>query len=312
MNKSWSEEEDRILKESLQRVDNVKEICELLTGRTIHAIHCRCNKLHLKKENKYNKNETFFEIPNPLNSNVAGFIASDGHLRKKLRKNGNFSYAINITLSNKDKLFLIDIAKLTNSTSKINDFSRHSPNPSFINGRQIKQDGIFSGLHFYAAEKWVKDLNKNWNIPIGHKSLTLPAPDIDDLEIGLAYFCGLVNGDGSVSVKKSGKYKDLYISLTGTKELLYWCRELLGKFLKKKINSKPYSRKYNKAYYFNISGFNAARIVEKINSMNIPILERKWKHPNVLAQIDYYKNRYPQKFSNSISQKPPQSVIGAN
>ena len=250
-------------------------------------------------------------------------IASDGHLRPKSDRNTN---SVKILLLEKDKEILEKILLATKSNTHICTFRsiawvKTNPNKHYFN------DKYFSSICIPQCDKWHLDIVKNWNIPIGRKSLIIEPPNITDLDICLAYIGGLINGDGSILVKKwksdgSGKQM-LDINLLGTKLLMDWCKIIIEKALGFKIKSVV--KKQKSIYTFRFTGRAAILLFEKINQLNIIKLDRKWKNPEVLEFVknsrikdaEFYKN--PSLFvlngminRYKISQFPTQSVIGVN
>lgn len=77
----WTNKEINIIKTNLNNDKTINDLMELLPDRSYIAIKTKLNKdLKLKIKRIGTKNETFFEIPNTLNSSVAGVISSDGHI----------------------------------------------------------------------------------------------------------------------------------------------------------------------------------------------------------------------------------------
>lgn len=321
----WTTEEDNLLTTNYS-FKKPKDLAPLFPNRTQSSIKNRAFTLKLKKKKIFTKDEAFFEIPNTINSSVAGMIASDGHLRPKSDRNTN---SVKILLLDKDKEILEKILSATKSNTHICTFRsiawvKTNPNKHYFN------DKYFSSICIPQCDKWHSDIVKNWNIPIGRKSLIIEPPNITDLDICLAYIGGLINGDGSILVKKwksDGTNKKLLdINLLGTKSLMDWCKIVIEKALGFKIKSVvKKAKKSEKIYCFRFVGRAAILLFEKINQLNIIKLDRKWNNPEVLEFVKNSKIKDAEFYENplsfvlngminryKISQFPAQSVIAAD
>ena len=293
---NWTKEEDELLKVNIDKVKIAKDLAPLFPTRSISAVIGRVYFLKLIKHKEYTKNDSFFEIPNTLNSSISGFIASDGHL---CPYNGCKSSArLSFGLNSKDKSLLENINKILGSNYKISD--------TVLNKKfNDKKKGIIyeyidrkSSLHISNCNKWIEDLKKNWNIPSGKKSLILEPPyNLKDMDCCLAYICGLISGDGTILITGMKGEQYARLSLIGTEKLMYWVKDIYEKFLNKKINVNIHKR--DNIFNLTVHGINAAILIDKINSLNVLRLDRKWKKPEILESIRKTKNKYPHLFERN-------------
>lgn len=309
----WTEQEYDILKQYFSNL-KTKDLQErFLPHRTIGSIRVKANCLNLHRQNKFFKNEDFFKYPNTINSSIAGIFASDGHLRPSKT---NSQSQVLLGINTNDMELLEQIKFITTSNARIiSKEYKHEINNKRMN-KIYKTNKRISFLRFYSANKWTEDLYKYWNIPTGNKSLTIGKPNFNDLNLSLAYICGLISGDGSIYVNKSDKYKHLKINILGTKELLEWVREIYCKFFNKDIKAKVRKEKRDsKIYSLQISDLKAIKLFEKIKSLDCVFLSRKWNNIEVLEyikekrQIQFFINRLDLKIpTNNLSHSPNSPV----
>src|ERR1017187_831623 len=254
-NPNWTPEEDDILKQNINKVQSVKELCGLFTSRNKNAIANRVSFLKLIKHTEYTKDETFFQTPNILNSSIAGILSSDGHLSPRL---GNRSARVFLGLKTDDKVIIEKFRELTKSNYKITSTSKNTIYA--IRGPSKKYLYEKTTICFPQADKWIEDLYKNWNIPSGAKSLIIEPPkDLTDMNHCLAYISGIVTGDGSIFTNGPIKEHSIRISFLGTEKLLLWIKQTLEKYLNKTIKATVRKeRTSGNIYTFYLDGINAA------------------------------------------------------
>ena len=281
----WTKEEENILKECYKLSNGVEKAYKIFNTRSKETVRQKAYKMGIKNMNFY-KNENFFEIPNITNSSVAGMIASDGHLN--YRKN---RYQVDIYQKTADEEILNQIKVVTYSNYNIYRKIEKGGRIIGKNKKPIIKDSYGSILYFCKAEKWCQDLNKNWNIPIGHKSYTLEGPkNLNDLDNKLAYICGIISGDGSIGISKNKFGGILHISIWGTFSLLQWCKNTFSEYLKRELKMDLYKEEESKSCYcLKINSFNAIQLFEKMRSFNCIKLKRKWDNPKILDLIENKK-----------------------
>jgi len=299
MRNIWKPEEDKIIIDKYETIP-LLEIVKLLPGRNYNAVKARQTFLGVCK--KYQKDELFFEVPNTVNSSISGIIASDGHLSPK---KGNRAGRVCLGINTKDIFLLQEFNRLAKSNYMISSTEKQAIFLDKRSGKTYHYLDKKSRLEISSADKWLEDLYKNWNIHSGKKSHNLEPPkESNNLDNYLAYISGIITGDGSIFVNGPQAENCIRISILGTEKLLIWIKSTVEAFLNDKIKASIHPEHKNKNLYtFNINGINAARIIHKINSMEVLKLARKWEKPEVLEIIEILKNKYPSLFNEPLKNK---------
>lgn len=261
MGKYWTEEEKVKLKEiyPFTYSSELKEIFK--TSRS--AIFRQAKKLNLKSNLqstgslKYSFDENFFSYPNILNSYWAGFIAADGCIHR-VRQNKKH---LSIQLHEKDIQHLEKFRNQIKYTGTLLKYQTKTTPTVKIN--------LYS-------DKLCEDLYTNFNIT-SRKSLTLEPPKNLTKEQTLAFIIGYIDGDGCITHASNANY--LALNIVGTKKMLSWIFNTLIKLVENYKIPKELVKKYkNKPlYYFGIYCSNAQIILEILNKVEVPKLERKWE-----------------------------------
>ena len=213
--KPWNDEEIKILTDRWLYT-TAKEL-SLVLDRNIGAITNKAKRLNLRSNrhitsSKYSVNESFFSSPTLINSYVAGFLASDGHIGK----NG---IRIQWKQHIKDKNHLIKIKELMNFTGPIRDYC--------VDEKWRKNQYNFCNL-IINSEQLVTDLNKNFNInrndKLNHKQVL---PNNLDLEQKLAFIIGFIDGDGCICCVKNSY---LELSIIGDENIIGWISDFSKEF----------------------------------------------------------------------------------
>ena len=127
--------------------------------------------------------------------------------------------------------------------------------------------------------------------------MTLTAPNFNELNLSLAYILGIINGDGTIGLQKSGNKEYLYLRLLGTRSILEWAKNRFEEFLGEGLDGKVHLEREGAAVYLlQVNGLQAIRLFEKMHSLNCVKLLRKWKNPQILKLVEEYKLKYPQHF----------------
>jgi len=211
----------------------------------------------------YSQNEEFFTTPNIQNCYWAGFIAADGCIG-----NCRDRLFLAINLKSTDECLLKEMVSQTEFTGKIGQGKHRGY------GKYSENIYYYSALQIRNCEKWIKSLNKNWNIT-EKKSLTLLPPNINDFDLQLSYIIGLIDGDGHIGIVNN----KMVFELIGTKEVMEWSANILYE-LEDKESYSPLSinkKKDGNYYYINCSWTRAYNLLKQLEQTETPYrLARKW------------------------------------
>ena len=99
--------------------------------------------------------------------------------------------------------------------------------------------------------------------------------------------------------------------MLGTELLLNWCRQKICEFLGHNIRGKVRKERIKaNIFSFAIGGRSAAKLIDKINNMDVIRLSRKWNNPEILEIVNKIKDKSAYKFiENNTSQGFDLSVI---
>lgn len=293
----WTTEEDSLLTE-LVKVNKLsyREMSSKFEGRSGVSLLKRAQRLGLDRNGfvfcKHSHNKTFFQIPNPINCYVAGYIAADGHISES----GTTSY-IALALSIRDEKQIELFAKLMSFTGT-----------PLLQPRKHWDWGNFSDvkiLKICSAYELIADLKRNFGLT-QKKTYRIPAPCLDTEELKLCYLAGLLDGDGCVHISNTDL---LTISYTSCSLLIVeWVMNFTKSLQLKGIRSKKFSKisyhKNTRSYRFSIAGAKAVDLIERMQQLKakgIPILDRKWDNPELNQYISEFKAKFSEKLKNSAS-----------
>ena len=258
---------DILTREVLQDLYSTQEISMPMIGKTF-GCSARTVGDYLKRYNIpifptghfrqsiYSKNDAFFTIPNILNSFVAGFIAADGCLRERIftRK----SHELIISLSIKDLDYLVQIKNLLEYTGA---------------GPQISNNKCH--LRINSATQYYHDLYNHFNIT-PNKSLTMSPSRNLSWNNKLAFIVGLIDGDGCIF---RNKRNCLIVEITGSYETCIWVKEVWDQILREHDFIKMtrlYKYKKRHAYSISLCSKRAECVLNILNNIDVPKMERKW------------------------------------
>ena len=140
-------------------------------------------------------------------------------------------------------------------------------------------------------------------------------PNINDIELKLAFICGYLNGDGWICVHKKKKTLTLGF-VSASIELLRWIMDIFESFCLPSAHSKTQEnnlkrtlsgRKDTKAKFLRYNGLRAIYLYEILKRAPVPILDRKWNNPEVLECVEFNKEKYKEKKFESV-----ESVMARN
>ena len=250
----WTVQED-VLLEKLWDKDLKSNILKAFPYRTYKSIKTRANDFGFQKDKSilfHNKLKMLLEESN-TNCYWIGFLMADGHFSK--------TWDIKLTLAIKDLNHLEKFAKLIDTKIHIGKsvkYKQYTSQPNCnISVRDISTVKILK-------EKYSIDSNKTKN-PC---DISL----FDTKEKFLSWFAGFFDGDGCVLKNKSGKIEGLRIQIYNTWiKNLEFISEKLKEYLN--INSRSYidSQGYARWVCFKDAGI----LIKEIQSLNLPIMERK-------------------------------------
>jgi hypothetical protein len=224
---------------------------------------------------KYRINEAFFSEYNLASCYYAGFLASDGCVKN--------DRVVSITQSCDKKKYLDRFKDYVDYTGPL-------LGPYKTKGRDTYSFTV-------TCCQWVNDLYDNFKIT-KKKSLTLKAPNIDNIDMRLSFIAGLIDGDGSVGVYKNGKKKKLspIITWSGTKDILEWVKDnidaLVPRMRKARKTACVNKIGSTNCFSFRLGGPRTMRFYNKIRNIDIPKMELKWDRLEaVFAKngIEYYE-----------------------
>lgn len=240
----WSEEDKKLL---IERYSNTEweELLELFPTRSKTSLIQKAFNLNIKGRNDsiYKHNQTYFSEPNIENSYWAGFIAADGCIFKSYKA----GTLLSIGLALKDYEHLLLFSNTIEYTGT------------------IKTEPNAYRLQIHNCSQVHKDLCKYYNI-LSRKSLTLMSPNIVNPDHVKAFVVGYIDGDGCISKRN----EHMFITILGTKELLYWIKEqITGK-------GRIYQLRDKNTYRFQLSHKSAREFMNVLYTVNVPRLNRKW------------------------------------
>jgi hypothetical protein len=260
-NRPWSEDEDQLLVKHY--LESGPDILSGILGRTPRAVGIRASRVGAAKKH-YKLNHDFFSKPTPVNSYVAGYVASDGCIGTE--KSPHIRWGI----KEEDIEQLYKIKNLVGYTGPV---LRSKTRPE-----------VYMSLY---SSKMVSDLEGIFNI-WPRKSLDLNAPVGLDYINSLAYIIGYIDGDGSIMIRKSGRPA---FSVVGTRQVLIWIRSIFN-LISAPIRGEGTVAKFKHsgACYYALSGRRVVDIISFLYSIEVPKLKRKWGD-----KIDYIAGWRPKR-----------------
>jgi hypothetical protein len=250
----WSEEEDSVLREHYGQV-SAKSICQYI-NRTPTAIRNRALALGLTAEH-LSHDVNFFSVPSLINSYWAGFIAADGCLYNK-------PAMVTIALKQTDKNHLEAFATDVKYSGRVKIYKSSG---SYNSDAAAK-------IAVCGASKWIEDLNRNFNLT-PRKTATLQPPLLTS-DLALAFICGLIDGDGSIS--RCSNQQTLRVGIVGTQAMLMWVKNVMDTYFPQQFNLNRIAqvRTHKMIHEYQISGSRAIQVLSDLSKLPIPHMRRKW------------------------------------
>jgi len=207
---------------------------------------------------KYFVNENCFSEVDIVSCYWAGFITADGSVSGK----GGFS----MSLSRKDHSHLESFAKFVELSCPVRIFEN-------------KDGYLYSSVSFSSKEVCF-DLEQKYNI-IPNKTFLCAFPPITNRDFIDAFIVGYIDGDGCLYSNK--KTNSIDLSIVGTKVFLEWIIKRFEEILNEKIG---HLRKTKSVYTFYCNKRKAFLLLEHLNKIEVPKLNRKWDKVKTIRQ-DY-------------------------
>jgi hypothetical protein len=289
----WTDDEIRLLRDitSKGNISYEKIAKQYFPSRGLRGIKSKAQLLGF--HNKFcgskihSQDETFFSIPNLINSYFAGFLAADGALML-IRGRPH----LGLCISAKDRHLIETFNQLSKSTNKIGVKWQKSP----------RSDNVTEIVYirYAGVDQWFKDLGSNFNI-IPQKTFRLgPPPALQDIDLKLAYMVGILDGDGYIGLsgQKDGHSAITFTFASASKTILDWIDETVEGLGYKGVSairhhSGVIKSKRDNVYLYNVSGLRAAKLLLRLRALPVPKLARKWDNPVVLDRIKKYAIDYP-------------------
>lgn len=284
--KKWTPEEDTRLKEYCANGSLSFREMSVLFNRSLDSVASHASWLGIGSNyvqpNLYARNETFWSVPNMINSYYAGIVASDGSV--DWERNGWFW-----ALQEKDKCYLEEFAKHSKYTGKIGFQEKWGY------GKNKSRQNY---LHVYGASKWNADLHKNFNIvPI--KATRLLPPSLSSDLLRCCFIIGVIDGDGSVCF--TSKTETINIT-SSSRALIEWIRDFTCAHFDFRAprsgNRYPRVNEVRDGYYaFAVNGLKAIKLFDFLRRIDVPHFVRKWNNPAFLTLVETYRQKWPEFFA---------------
>ena len=113
-----------------------------------------------------------------------------------------------------------------------------------------------------------RNFNKNYNIPIGAKSLTIEPPELPKEE-RLDFFRGWTAGDGSVTTEKGKPKIELW---SKSEKMINWFQQVLADY---EIESRVYIERNKKEFILRVSKRDAVREFHRLIEIPHPRKQEK-------------------------------------
>jgi hypothetical protein len=236
-----------------------RKVCKKCMNLKSKKIRLEKRDPTLRKYSKYRLDETIFLNDNEEVYYYAGLLAADGCLFKVSKK----SKRISLTLHERD------ISTLRN----FKNFLKYDGNILFYRK-------IYPYISITGAKKLTSILEKKFNI-VENKSLIYNPPNINKLNLALAFIIGYIDGDGCIYKPKTNNSYQLHI--LGTQKMLdFICNTF--KIIEPSFNLKPRQScsKNNLVKTLALCGnfksdkYKYKNILKALLKINVPKMERKW------------------------------------
>lgn len=267
-----------------------EEIQKKLPNRNWPAVNRQAAKLKLignpsLAHQIYERNESFFDVPNAINSYYAGWIASDGSVSilsgEKMR--------VEIALQEKDVEMLERFKKESGYTGPIQKLKRRPVRIGKNKKMSFPQNQVRLQI---CCKQWVISLLKNWNIT-ENKTLSYIGPNLSTCENNLAFCLGYIEGDGFIGVRNlNGKRVPYFGLYSSSLALMQIIKSIFDKLFPNINSAEIYKTKNSPDFYsYQITGCRAIEILRVLYELPTPHLKRKWDNSELLSFLYPNKNR---------------------
>lgn len=283
--KLWTKEEDEKIRELVNGGKSYRQIAAIFKTRSAFAIQLRARRyLDINNpyiEHKWTKNESFWEIPNPINCYYAGFSAADASIQKYTNGIGHI---YRLEIHERDVSVLEDLK------------SKCSYNGPIFRSERTTATGkktIHVRLCINSATQWAEDLKKNFGIG-ERKTFRLCPPNINNDYLEWCYLIGLIDGDGTISFTANKSTITIKI-YSCSFAILEWAKRLIDSkgfvgLKEKEVNIK--NIKNSRCYTYGLCGYKAIQLFEFLKTFDLLKLHRKWNNPEILSIIENYKKAH--------------------
>jgi len=253
-NSFWSEIENNIIINNFNRI-SISDILDLLPGRTRISLLNHTRELGLKSDNQGMFNS---KIQKLLDDSLEtyywiGFIMSDGHISHERN-------TLCIAIQKKDEQHLENFRQYVEANSRLTESRKGTVKISISNSKIMP----------LIIEKFNIHNRKTYNPP----ELSIYKKMSNDQFV--AFFIGVIDGDGSISDSINGYCPLLRISChySWLKTFEYFS-ERLSEIFEHEVN-KPYINSVNQTRWASQSILIIKKLKEFVLENKLPVLDRKW------------------------------------
>lgn len=257
----WSKNEIQILKRIYAK-RNFNEICSIIKNHTPNSIQSMSKKLKLKKPDGKRKSDLSKLLDDKCESFYwIGFIFADGCVSNQYGR-------VILNTVDEDKMHLLKFSKYIKSNMNRVDYdgSNYTQKPYTAYSVCVQHPEIVNKI----VEKFDFKKKKTYNPP----DTKILNKILNTKKKFMSFFLGFADGDGSITLRKNTfQFK---ISNYRSWECVY--DYFLEKLMEYGFCNKKYKISNDREYvYFYLSNPILEKIKKYVNTLDIPLLQRKWK-----------------------------------
>ncbi len=284
----WTPEEDTIIRQSLAKGMQIKQVLPLLPNRRIRGLYCRVYTLGLRSgqpRTKHTKDESFWAQPNPLNSYYAGVLAADGSVC-------NEKHIMQWVCEQTDRPSMERFVQACSFTGGVGQHIRKKRTGGLTTHTSVR---------VAACQQWNVDLARNFNIT-PRKAHRLAPPTFSNDLLACCYLIGYTDGDGCISIGKTAGVPDMPVMCytSASRAILEWLKQFVeSHFPFSRSGKKPQlASSHNGNYHhYRIYGMVAIKLFDFLRRIDVPHFARKWDNPAFLALVETYRQKWPEFFA---------------